>query len=91
MSGSRVNTAAVSVRRRFRDRLAGSAGIGYMHEDYIGLMRTDRTVEAFAELAYDLSRYAAVVGRYDYIHVDSDDPDAGGPEHRASMRLRMRR
>ncbi len=91
VSGSRLNAVALSVDRRFRNRLRAAVGAGYEREDFIGLLRTDQTITGYAELQYDVSRYAAIVGRYDYIRTESDDPAAVGTEHRASIRLRVKR
>ncbi len=91
VSGSRNHTVSASISRRFRSRFQATAGGGYARKGFVGLMRTDHTITGYAELVYDMSRYSAIVGRYDYAHVKSDDPAVTGDEHRASLRLRMKR
>ncbi len=91
VSGSRNHAITASVSRQFRDRLRATAGGVYEREDFVGLMRTDNTITGYAELVYDMSRYAAIVGRYVFVDVDSDATSVSGTEHRLSMRLRMKR
>jgi hypothetical protein len=67
------------------------AGVFFSRESFVGLERTDDTLGGYAELAYHLSRYASLVGRYEYERLDSSALSDPVAENVVSLRVRLRR
>jgi hypothetical protein len=91
VAGSLTHSALVAVDRRIRDDLALQAGVFFSRESFVGLERTDDTLGGYAELAYHLSRYASLVGRYEYERLDSSALSDPVAENVVSLRVRLRR
>lgn len=91
VTGSLIHSATLAVERRMRHDLSLEAGLLFARETFVGLDRTDDTIAGYTELAYDLNRNLALVGRYEYERLDSTA--AGDPvaENIVSVRVRLKR
>jgi hypothetical protein len=91
VAGSLTHSALVAVERRMRHDLTLEAGLSFARETFVGLDRTDDTFGGYAELAYDLNRNLALVGRYEYEQLISDDLCDCATENVVSVRVRLKR
>jgi len=89
-SGSVTYSAALTAERQLGYRLTAEAGLGLDYRDYVGTDLQETTWSAFGGLAYNLNRYAALVGRYTYERVETDPGDRRDT-NTFSVRLRVKR
>jgi hypothetical protein len=69
---------------------AGSRPL-FRRETFAGIDRTDDTFGGYAEVAYDLNRNVALVGRYEHERLVTDDPCDCATENVVSLRVRLKR
>ncbi|WP_224405625.1 outer membrane beta-barrel protein [Afifella sp. IM 167] len=89
-SGSVTYSADLTAERQLGYRLTAEAGLGLDYRDYIGTDLQETTWSAFGGLAYNLNRYAALVGRYTYERVETDPGDRRDT-NTFTVRLRLKR
>lgn len=73
------------------DDLRLEAGGGIVGVDYTGIARRDTTRSAFALADHDLSRFVAIVARYDVERTTSYVAGVGQVENRLTLVMRLRR